>query len=288
MGYETKPRDNTEVPPQAEFRDDSHVIENAQPVDESEATLAEPEPEPEPELVTTPGEAAADETPAAEDEPASEAAPAPEEPAVVDETPTAEEASTAEEPSAVEEPSPIEEPSAVDETDETPVAEATAAEDVVATEDVAATDELASVDETPAVEDATEESASVDETPTDATSAVEPTAEADVASDEPVAEADELMPGDMAVQPVTLWSAVTVSDLRGRWQAVQLRFVDDPPAVAAEMQALVGEAVQILSAALADRQRELDEWSQTGVSDTEQLRIAVQRYRDFFDLMLGR
>jgi hypothetical protein len=53
------------------------------------------------------------------------------------------------------------------------------------------------------------------------------------------------------------------------------------------MQALVAEAVQTLSAAVADRQRELDSWSHGGGHDTEQLRIAVQRYRDFFELLLG-
>jgi len=75
--------------------------------------------------------------------------------------------------------------------------------------------------------------------------------------------------------------------MRSRLQAVQLRFVDDPAAVAGEMQALVGEAVEALSVALTDRQRELDDWSRSGGHDTEQLRAAVQRYRDFYELLLG-
>jgi hypothetical protein len=98
----------------------------------------------------------------------------------------------------------------------------------------------------------------------------------------------ERLPSNVATPPpTTIWSEGTVNDMRGRWQAVQLRFVDDPAAVTGEMQALVGEAVQTLSAALTDRQRELDSWSRSGGHDTEQLRSAVQRYRDFYELLLG-
>jgi hypothetical protein len=116
--------------------------------------------------------------------------------------------------------------------------------------------------------------------------AAEPTARAEHAQGEQVYQ--ERLPSNVATPPATtIWSEDTVNDMRGRWQAVQLRFVDDPAAVTGEMQALVGEAVQTLSAALTDRQRELDSWSRSGGHDTEQLRIAVQRYRDFYELLLG-
>jgi hypothetical protein len=98
----------------------------------------------------------------------------------------------------------------------------------------------------------------------------------------------ERLPSNVATPPaITIWSESTVNDMRSRLQAVQLRFVDDPAAVAGEMQALVGEAVEALSVALTDRQRELDDWSRSGGHDTEQLRAAVQRYRDFYELLLG-
>jgi hypothetical protein len=98
----------------------------------------------------------------------------------------------------------------------------------------------------------------------------------------------ERLPSNVATPPATtIWSESTVNDMRSRLQAVQLRFVDDPAAVTGEMQALVGEAVEALSVALTNRQRELDDWSRSGGHDTEQLRVSVQRYRDFYELLLG-
>lgn len=85
----------------------------------------------------------------------------------------------------------------------------------------------------------------------------------------------------------SLWDSEAADDLRQRWQSLQLRFVDDPRAVAAEAQALVGEAVNTLTNSVAERQRVLDGWDTAG-DDTEQLRVTVQRYRDLFELVLGR
>ncbi|RGC66344.1 hypothetical protein C5N14_23395 [Micromonospora sp. MW-13] len=74
---------------------------------------------------------------------------------------------------------------------------------------------------------------------------------------------------------------------RDRWRDVQLRFVDDPKAAAGQAQSLVEEAIKALAAALAEQKNKLGDWQQTG-DDTEQLRIAVRRYRDFLDRVLGR
>jgi len=135
------------------------------------------------------------------------------------------------------------------------------------------------------------ENGHVDEMPGNAAAAVEATeateATAVTEHSPPEQVYQERMPSDMTTSPVTtIWPKNNVDDMRTRWQAVQLRFVDDPAAVTGEMQTLVGEAVQALSAALADRQHELDGWSRSG-HDTEQLRLAVQRYRDFYEFLLG-
>lgn len=98
----------------------------------------------------------------------------------------------------------------------------------------------------------------------------------------------ERLPGALAVPVTTIWPEDALNEMRSRWQAVQLRFVDDPAAATGEMRALVGEAVQALPAVLAERQVELDSWSHSGGHDTEQLRIAVQNYRAFYDFLLGR
>jgi hypothetical protein len=99
---------------------------------------------------------------------------------------------------------------------------------------------------------------------------------------------DELMPGEMIAAPVgDLLGADQASGLRNRWQELQLRFVDDPRGVVDEAQSLVAEAVQSLTKALTDQQNDLDGLASGGNGDTEQLRVALQRYREFFDRVLG-
>ncbi|GAA1415533.1 hypothetical protein ACFQZ4_00055 [Catellatospora coxensis] len=172
-------------------------------------------------------------------------------------------------------------------------------------DDVVARDDTPDDEPTPAdqaVEDLTTPGATVDEA-----AAAELTG-ADDESDQPTAadadSADEVtvVGGPDAVDPpaaepaevgalvaaASLWPAAAAEDLRTRWQAAQLRFVDDPPAVAAELRDLVGEAVRTLQESLADRQRELDGAFADAGADTEQLRLAVQRYRDFHQQLLER
>ncbi|RKE00295.1 hypothetical protein [Catellatospora citrea] len=93
---------------------------------------------------------------------------------------------------------------------------------------------------------------------------------------------------DALVAAASLWPVAAAEDLRTRWQAAQLRFVDDPPAVAADLRDLVGESVRTLQESLADRQRELDDAFDEAGTDTERLRLAVQRYRDFHQQLLER
>ncbi|MET0916032.1 MAG: hypothetical protein ABWY81_07510 [Jiangellaceae bacterium] len=107
------------------------------------------------------------------------------------------------------------------------------------------------------------------------------------ATSEAADQRDELLPGEMGTAPVgDLWAADSADDLHTRWQELQLRFVDDPRGVVIEARSLVAEAVQSLTAALSDRQRDLDGLTSSN-GDTEQLRTALQRYRDFFDRVVG-
>ncbi|MEV4714409.1 hypothetical protein [Micromonospora sp. NPDC049374] len=86
----------------------------------------------------------------------------------------------------------------------------------------------------------------------------------------------------------TLFDDATAQGFRDRWRDVQLRFVDDPRAAAGEAQSLVEEAMEALSAALAEHRNKLGGWQEAGSADTEQLRVAVREYRDFLDRVLGR
>ncbi|OWV10768.1 hypothetical protein B5D80_05890 [Micromonospora wenchangensis] len=92
------------------------------------------------------------------------------------------------------------------------------------------------------------------------------------------------VPSDAA----TLFEADAAQGFRDRWRDVQLRFVDDPRGAAGEAQSLVEEAIAALSEALAAQKEKLGGWQGADEADTEQLRVAVRRYRDFLDRVLGR
>ncbi|MFC5926158.1 hypothetical protein [Micromonospora vulcania] len=92
----------------------------------------------------------------------------------------------------------------------------------------------------------------------------------------------------VAAEAATLLDAETAQGFRDRWRDVQLRFVDDPQAAAGEAQSLVEEAIQALASALAAQKSTLGGWQDAGSADTEELRMAVRRYRDFLDRVLGR
>jgi hypothetical protein len=92
----------------------------------------------------------------------------------------------------------------------------------------------------------------------------------------------------VAAEPATLLDVDSAQRFRDRWRDVQLRFVDDPRAAAGEAQSLVEEAIQALASALAAQKNSLGGWQDAGSADTEELRMAVRRYRDFLDRVLGR
>jgi hypothetical protein len=108
--------------------------------------------------------------------------------------------------------------------------------------------------------------------------------------DRPAASADGgLLPGAIPAEPAAmLFSPEAADDFRGRWREVQLRFVDDPKAAVGDAEHLVSDAINELAAALARQKDELGSWQSGGTEDTEQLRVAVRRYRDFLDRVLGR
>jgi hypothetical protein len=131
-----------------------------------------------------------------------------------------------------------------------------------------------------------------------------------VATREPGQAADTEVPGDSegaaeprvmsppraeAVAPALLPGA---EGIRDRWRDVQLRFVDDPRSAADQAAELVDEVTQSLVTALESRRTELGAWrddpvggstadTDAGSGQTEQLRVAVQRYREFIDRVLG-
>ncbi|WP_431924066.1 hypothetical protein [Micromonospora wenchangensis] len=102
------------------------------------------------------------------------------------------------------------------------------------------------------------------------------------------AAADRSTGANVPSDAATLFEADAAQGFRDRWRDVQLRFVDDPRGAAGEAQSLVEEAIAALSEALAAQKEKLGGWQGADEADTEQLRVAVRRYRDFLDRVLGR
>ncbi|HET7312046.1 MAG TPA: hypothetical protein VFJ17_12065 [Mycobacteriales bacterium] len=73
-----------------------------------------------------------------------------------------------------------------------------------------------------------------------------------------------------------------------RWGGLQAMFVDDPRGAVQAADALVMEVTEALTAEFASHRSELEsEWSQGSSADTEKLRVALRRYRAFFQRLLS-
>jgi hypothetical protein len=75
---------------------------------------------------------------------------------------------------------------------------------------------------------------------------------------------------------------------RSRWDEVQARFVDDPRGTVKDADALVNDVMQRLTQTFTDERSSLEsQWSEGKDASTEDLRLAMQRYRSFFARLLA-
>jgi hypothetical protein len=75
---------------------------------------------------------------------------------------------------------------------------------------------------------------------------------------------------------------------RGRWDDIQSRFVDDPRSSVEQADTLVLEVVQDLQTTFGSERSSLEAQWQSGEDvQTEDLRMALRRYRSFFDRLLS-
>lgn len=74
---------------------------------------------------------------------------------------------------------------------------------------------------------------------------------------------------------------------RSRWTEIQGGFVDEPREALARADQMVAEVIQHLTRTFADERSRLEEqWTRGADVSTEDLRLAFQRYRAFFNGLL--
>jgi hypothetical protein len=85
-----------------------------------------------------------------------------------------------------------------------------------------------------------------------------------------------------------LFAKNDAQDFRSRWERVQIGFVDEPRQAVEQADELVAGAIKRLAEVFSDERKKLEsEWDKTDNVSTEDLRIALRRYRSFFDRLLS-
>ena len=85
-----------------------------------------------------------------------------------------------------------------------------------------------------------------------------------------------------------LFAGDDLADLRARWAGVQAAFVDDPKDCVQKADVLVSDLVEQLTTGFAQARSHLEEqWSRGEEASTEDLRVALMHYREFFERLLA-
>ena len=85
-----------------------------------------------------------------------------------------------------------------------------------------------------------------------------------------------------------LFAQNDTQDFRSRWEKIQIGFVDEPRKAVEQADELVASAIKRLAEVFATERQKLEaEWDKTDNVSTEDLRVALRRYRSFFDRLLS-
>jgi len=88
--------------------------------------------------------------------------------------------------------------------------------------------------------------------------------------------------------PSPLFPDQELGDLRSRWDGIQAGFVDQPRNAVEEADRLVASTMKRLAEVFAQERSKLEgQWDRGDNVCTEDLRLALQRYRSFFHRLLS-
>ena len=99
---------------------------------------------------------------------------------------------------------------------------------------------------------------------------------------------EETQEQEEAREDQALFADDELRGFRGRWDEIQAGFVDDPRNTVEKADALVSDLVERITSGLAEARSGLEsQWSQGEEASTEDLRVALTRYRSFFKRLLS-
>ncbi len=110
----------------------------------------------------------------------------------------------------------------------------------------------------------------------------------DLAGDSAARESPDVERADEATGQTPLFQRDDAEGFRTRWQDIQARFVDEPRESVEQADGLVAELMQRLAREFAQERQNLEaQWGEGETTDTERLRVALRRYRSFFERLLA-
>lgn len=85
-----------------------------------------------------------------------------------------------------------------------------------------------------------------------------------------------------------LFPSSEMESLRTRWKEIQTAFVDEPRNAVEQADGLVASAMKRLAEVFSEERSRLEgQWDRGDSVSTEDLRVALQKYRTFFERMLS-
>jgi hypothetical protein len=109
-----------------------------------------------------------------------------------------------------------------------------------------------------------------------------------VSAERPAVAVSDTPTAGNASTPSPLFPNTELEGLRNRWSEVQTAFVDEPRTAVQQADGLVAAAMKRLAEVFAEERSKLEQqWDRGDNVSTEDLRIALQRYRSFFQRLLS-
>ena len=104
----------------------------------------------------------------------------------------------------------------------------------------------------------------------------------------PVADKRNLEQVSKSEDSAPLFPNDELENLRGRWKEIQTGFVDEPRKAVEQADGLLASAMKRLAEMFAEERSKLEQqWDRGDTVSTEDLRVALQRYRTFFHRLLS-